>query len=568
MSLDAFKQFGHQSSLRVVTNSMKNAVVYTRVSSKEQADTNLSLDFQRRVIEEYAAKQGLSILSYFGGTYESAKTDGRKEFLRMLEFIKKHKGKVSHILVYTLDRFSRTGGGAIKLAQDLREKYGVSVFAVTQPTDTSNPSGVLHQNIQLLFSEFDNQLRKQRAVAGMKEKFQKGEWVTRVPQGYDIIKINGVRKIVVNEEGKKLRKAFHWRARGMKNEEIIQRLCAMGVKMYKQQLTKLFKKPFYCGIINHAILDGKVVEGNHEALISKEIFLQVNGLHRAAHNYGVPHKKEVEAVPLKVFIKCDDCGELFTGYVVKAKGLWYYKCRTKGCGCNRSAKKMHEEFETLLASYSVEPKMIKPIAYQIEYWFEQLNKESIEQEKTLKEKLIEVTKKIDTIEEKHYVLEEMNKESFEKFYVRYNKEREEIKEVLEKLTPQISNLKKSIEEGVTFSTKLATVWTSSTVGKKEKLQKLLFPEGIIYSKKNAAFRTEKVNSFFGLVAQAARDSCKNKMGTNKALPCLSPSAEREGFEPSVQLPVQRFSRPSHSTTLAPLLPFSIIEKYGGWKAKK
>lgn len=99
MSLDAFKQFGHQSSLRVVANNMKNAVVYTRVSSKEQADTNLSLDFQRRVIEEYAVKQGLSILSYFGGTYESAKTDGRKEFLRMLEFIKKHKGKVSHILV-------------------------------------------------------------------------------------------------------------------------------------------------------------------------------------------------------------------------------------------------------------------------------------------------------------------------------------------------------------------------------------------------------------------------------------------------------------------------------------
>ena len=29
-------------------------------------------------------------------------------------------------------------------------------------------------------------------------------------------------------------------------------------------------------------------------------------------------------------------------------------------------------------------------------------------------------------------------------------------------------------------------------------------------------------------------------------------AEREGFEPSVQLPVQRFSRPSHSTTLASL----------------
>ena len=30
-------------------------------------------------------------------------------------------------------------------------------------------------------------------------------------------------------------------------------------------------------------------------------------------------------------------------------------------------------------------------------------------------------------------------------------------------------------------------------------------------------------------------------------------AEREGFEPSVQLPVQQFSRLPHSTALAPLL---------------
>ncbi len=68
--------------------------------------------------------------------------------------------------------------------------------------------------------------------------------------------------------------------------------------------------------------------------------------------------------------------------------------------------------------------MIKPIAFQIEHFFEQINKEGIEQEKALKEKLIEVTKKIDTVEEKHYVLEEMNKESFEKFHAKYTKERD------------------------------------------------------------------------------------------------------------------------------------------------
>ena len=120
-----------------------------------------------------------------------------------------------------------------------------------------------------------------------------------------------------------------------------------------------------------------------------------------------------------------------------------------------------------------------------------------------KKKLIEVTKKIDKIEEKHFVLEEMIKESFQKFHAKYTKERDEIREVMGKLTPQISNLKKSIEEALLFSTKLATVWASSPVRTKEKLQNLLFPKGIIYSKKNEAFRTKKVNSCFSLFADAA-----------------------------------------------------------------
>ena len=209
---------------------------------------------------------------------------------------------------------------------------------------------------------------------------------------------------------------------------------------------------------------------------------------------------------------------------------------------------MHAAFEELLNTYSAEPKMAKVIAYQIEHLFEVMNKEGIEQEKALKLKLADVTKKIDTIEEKYYVLEEMSKESFDKFYVKYAKERDEINEVLQKQVPQISNLKKSIEEGIAFSTKLATVWTSSPVSIKEKLQKLLFPEGIIYSKKNEAFRTEKVNSFFALIANAAKDTGEKKKGTNKVLPCLSPSAETKGFEPLIRFPVYTLSRRAPSTT--------------------
>ena len=317
------ERFGKHSLTQIRPLNNANVVIYTRVSTKEQADHNMSLETQRKTLEEYAQKRGLKVISAFGGTYESAKTDGRKEFMRMLNFIKGCKGQVSQILVYSLDRFSRTGGSAIKVVSDLREKHGVEVFAITQPTDTANPSGRLHQSIQFLFSEFDNQQRRQRVITGMTEKFKQGFWVVRPPQGYDIVKVNGVKSIVVNEAGKKIKKAFEWKATGMKNEEITTRLVNMGVKMYKQQLHKIFVNPFYCGLVAHGMLNGEVVEGKHEPMISKELFLTVNNIISESTRYGVPHKMENDNLPLKVFLKCLECGEPLTGYYMKKKKIHY-----------------------------------------------------------------------------------------------------------------------------------------------------------------------------------------------------------------------------------------------------
>ena len=411
--LISFSKWTRKSSTPAHDENFKQAIVYTRVSSKEQADKNLSLDFQKRIIDEYAVRNSFAVLEYFGGTYESAKTDGRKEFSRMLEFIKKNKGKVSHILVYTLDRFSRTGGAAIKIAQDLREKHGVSVFAVTQPTDTSNASGVFQQNIHLLFSEFDNQLRKQRAVAGMKEKFERGIWCLKPPMGYDIVRTNGTRKLVVNSIGKNIKKAFIWKSEGMKNDEIVFRLKALGVEMYKQKLSTLLGNPFYCGIIVTKMLDGRFVEGQHEKMISQEIFLKVNQVRETlGGKFGVIHSKESNELPLKVFMKCDDCGQGYTGYIVKTKKLWYYKCRTKGCCANKNANKVNQAFQNYICNYRIEPNLIKPLIFEMKHQFESLSENALDEMKTLKANLNEVQKKIDNLEEDYYIKKIIPQEKF------------------------------------------------------------------------------------------------------------------------------------------------------------
>lgn len=101
-----------------VMRSNPYAVVYTRVSSKEQAENNSSLDTQKKICSEYTKQHGLIIKEYFGGTYDSAKTDGRKEFQRMISFVKKDKD-IRFIIVLNYDRFSRTGPDAPRLSRDL-----------------------------------------------------------------------------------------------------------------------------------------------------------------------------------------------------------------------------------------------------------------------------------------------------------------------------------------------------------------------------------------------------------------------------------------------------------------
>ncbi len=83
MIFDAFAK-GKKSAHKIRGT---NCVIYTRVSSRDQTD-NLSLATQLKGCNAYAGKMGYKILAEFGGTYESAETDERKEFTSMLSFVK------------------------------------------------------------------------------------------------------------------------------------------------------------------------------------------------------------------------------------------------------------------------------------------------------------------------------------------------------------------------------------------------------------------------------------------------------------------------------------------------
>ena len=109
---------------KLIDSQLKEAVIYTRVSTKEQVDNNASLETQMKHCTKYADEKELDIVEFFGGTYESAKNDERKEFQKMLSYVKRRK-TIGYVIVYSYDRFSRSGPGGAFISHELIELLGV-----------------------------------------------------------------------------------------------------------------------------------------------------------------------------------------------------------------------------------------------------------------------------------------------------------------------------------------------------------------------------------------------------------------------------------------------------------
>ncbi len=504
------KKFAKGKSREQKDESIQNCVIYTRVSSKEQMDTNQSLEWQKKYCMEYAIKNKLNIKGYFGGTYESAKSDERKEFNRMLGFVKASKEKISLILVYSLDRFSRTGDSAIYIASQLK-KAGVSIMAVSQPIDTNSHAGTLQQNIQFIFSKYDNDLRRQKTIDGMREKLLRGEWIGHAPTGYSFVKGAETQTIVINEKGELIKQAFIWRSNGMTYDHIIAKLEDLGLTLPKQILTDTFRNPFYCGYISHNLLNGDVAKGKHPALVDEELFFKANQLNKTD---GFRSNKANDNLPLKVFVKDNDCNASYTGYLVKKKGLYYYKVNKPGVNINRSAVFMHQKFTELLEMYTIDSTHIKPLEIQLGYTWDNLNESNSGEKKAISLKLNQLEEDFYNLRKRH-ALGKISLEVYEEFSKEMLKNKEAILEELQTIDQELSNPKELIHYTCHLASKLKSVWASGDYYQKQTLQYTLFPQGLRYDSKNDQYLTPYVNGVIRYISDLSRDLKGVKNGTSE-----------------------------------------------------
>ena len=523
--LKDFRRFQRKKNEELLDNII--TWCYTRISTKDQSKH--SLTNQLKKIKEYAKENGYKLTEKFGGTFESAsKDDERKEFTRLLKEVKETKIKPKVIIINTVNRFSRTGGGAIAIALKIIEEYGVNIIEVTTGANTLTERDTLNFYHELLKAREQNLDRLDITLPAMKLYLEEGSWLGKAPFGYDnygprvkdMSKVRGEQKIILNADGEKLRKAWFWKLEGYSDSDILKKLKLIGVKLSKSTVSAMWRKPFYCGVNTNAMLE-EPVNGKWEKMITEEHFLAIQDV-LDKNNQGYKVNRKHTERPLTGYAFCK-CGTKMKSYKASKREVHYYACtKCKGTTINANTSKrynkkgLHELYSELLLGFQIPKEAIEPIIIQLEKIIKYRVHNDEEEKKQLKIRLKVIDERFDELEELA-LNKTFDKNTYIKHSNKLNIEKSELEEKIKIVNPKSSNIRKQLKGNLKLAQNLSEYWKNGSYLTKTSLQKLVFPNGIEVDSKNRGIRTKSTNTFFDSARSLSMcyDSQKKGLSKNK-----------------------------------------------------
>ena len=303
------------------------AVVYCRVSSKEQEESGYSLDAQEKMLTEYAkGKFTVSGKPYRISESASGKQI-RKKFNEMMAYVEKNK--VSVILCEKIDRLTRNLKDAAVIYDWLQADSERAVHFVKENFIVSKNTKA-HENLvwdmKVAIAKFYSQNLSEEVRKGQKEKIAQGGFPGRAIIGYKTIGEAKHKMHVLDEATAPfVRQMFEWYATGnyslMRLEKELYEAgmrSKSGKCLRKSKIYVNLQNPFFCGEMRWM---GVIYPGKHERLITKDLFNKVQTvLRRQMKN--PKYQKHNALFKSKIF--CESCGGMVTWY--EKKGHWYGHC--------------------------------------------------------------------------------------------------------------------------------------------------------------------------------------------------------------------------------------------------
>jgi site-specific DNA recombinase len=301
----------------------------------------MSLQVQEEACREFCADRDIQVARLFSDAGASAKTADRPGFQHMLRYCAKHEAHLTHLVVYKLDRFSRSTEDAA-ICGGILARSGISLMSATEPV-SNDASGKLMKNILSALAEFDNTVKGERSLASMKKLVEHGYWLHKGPLGYKNARTTDKRPILVEdpESGPLVRKVFDAvAAQGLTQKGAIEFAQRIGLRQRNgkpispQYAEKMLHNPLYCGRIICKQTNGRTVKAAFSPLISEALFDQVQATLDGHGHVPTPHRRNNEVFPLRRLVSCADCRRPLTASFSRSstgKKYPYYFCQTKGC---------------------------------------------------------------------------------------------------------------------------------------------------------------------------------------------------------------------------------------------
>lgn len=328
-------------------------IIYVRVSTREQAEKGYSIGEQEERARAYCKAKGWTVIAVISDPgYSGAKRD--RPGLNKL--VKAAAGRqCDAVLVWKLDRLSRSQKDTLYLIEDVFLKNGVAFVSMNENFDTSTAFGRAMVGILSVFAQLEREQIRERTAIGREGRAKAGYFHGGgfAPIGYDYIKkADGGAGLVVNEyEAMQVREVFSLYLQGWSVHKIQQYLSERYTTKYgtwqsDTSVRSVLTTPLYLGQISYG---GKVYKGQHEALISQEIFDKARARFSSLKwqpqpvQAGIGQKSPFQSVHiLGGILWCGRCGARYfasgnySGHGEKKKYWPYYACYSRA----KSNKKM------------------------------------------------------------------------------------------------------------------------------------------------------------------------------------------------------------------------------------
>lgn len=320
MTTDTIKVI-EKSNKRRSANMTFTVCGYVRVSTDNQLE-NYSIEEQTERIRAYCKAKGWILTKIYTDGGFSGGNINRPALQQMLSDLKSNI--INAVVVYKLDRLSRSQKDTLTLIEDNFLKNQVDFISINENFDTSSPFGRAMIGILSVFAQLEKDQITERFTMGRIARAKAGYFHGggNAPTGYDYV--NG--KLIVNEyekiqvqtifkqflAGKTIN--YIWRA--LKNQT--------GKNWSSAKVANIIRNPLYIGKVRFY---GQEYDGEHQAIISVEDYKAANKLLNSKERkekLTAPQKTPFRAgYMLTSLMFCQHCGAKY------AANHGYYKCYSR-----------------------------------------------------------------------------------------------------------------------------------------------------------------------------------------------------------------------------------------------